>query len=277
VKRRALVVALPLAFCASLAFAQAQPAQEEFVPQVGQAGKDVIWVPTPDKVVKRMLDMAKLGPKDFLVDLGSGDGRTVITAARDYGAKAMGVEFNPKMVELSRRNASAAGVANRAEFRRADIFATDFTRATVVTMYLLPDLNLKLRPRILAMRPGTRIVSHSFTMGDWEPDATDDVEGHSIYHWLVPAKVNGQWRLDQPAGALEMQISQKYQKVGGTARADGKPLDIQDARLSGDRISFSLPGPDGAKTAYSGRVGSATMQGTFKGGTGEGKWTARRM
>jgi SAM-dependent methyltransferase len=274
--RRALLLAMPLAFCAAVAFAQAQPAPEEFVPQVGQAGKDVIWVPTPDQVVKRMLDMAKLGPKDFLVDLGSGDGRTVIAAAKDYGARALGVEFNPKMVELSRRNAAVAGVGKRAEFRQGDIFATDFTRATVVTMYLLPDLNLKLRPRVLAMRPGTRIVSHSFTMGDWEPDATDSVEGHSIYHWVVPARVNGQWRLDLPAGAFEMALTQQYQKVAGSARADGKSLELQDARLAGDRISFSLSGADGVKTAYSGRVTSATMQGTFK-GAGEGKWTARRM
>ena len=169
-----------------------QPAYE---PQVGQSGKDVIWVPTPQTLVDRMLQMAKVTPSDYVIDLGSGDGRTVITAAK-LGATAHGIEYNPDMVELSKRNAAKAGVAEKATFAKADIFASDFSKATVVTMFLLPALNLKLKPILLNMEPGTRVVSNSFDMGDWKPDETAHVENDSTgycraFLWIIPAKVDG--------------------------------------------------------------------------------------
>src|SRR3954468_15604024 len=161
-----------LAAFSALAFSQTAAQKDStFEPEVGQRGKAVVWVPTPPAVVEKMLDLAKVTPKDFLMDLGSGDGRTVITAAK-RGAHALGIEYNPDMVALSKQNAEQAGVTGRAEFRQADLFQADFSKATVITMFLLPDINLKLRPKLLGLKPGTRIVSNTFTMGDWEADET---------------------------------------------------------------------------------------------------------
>src|SRR5215208_5668232 len=196
-----LAVLLPLAAPLALAQAVKAPAaspSSTYEPTVGQEGKDVVWVPTPQVVVDKMLDMAKVTKDDFVMDLGSGDGRTVITAAK-RGARALGVEYNPNMVELSKRNAEKAGVADRAQFVKADLFETDFSKATVITMFLLPDINLKLRPKILNLKPGTRIVSNTFTMGDWKADDTADArDGCTSYckafFWVVPAKVAGKWQ-----------------------------------------------------------------------------------
>src|SRR5919201_4509445 len=171
---RQSLLALFLSVAVSGACAQAQPAKQEYEPQVGQEGKDVIWVPTPQALVEKMLGMAKVTPKDYLIDLGSGDGRTVIAAAK-RGAKALGIEYNPEMVELSKRNAAAAGVSDKATFMKADLFETDFSKATVVTLFLLPSINMKLRPKILDMKPGTRIVSNAFNMEDWEADHTETI------------------------------------------------------------------------------------------------------
>src|SRR5712691_3443732 len=191
------MLTLCLSLIATAVFAQAQPAQGQFEPQVGQAGKDVVWVPTPQELVDKMLDMAKVTPQDFLMDLGSGDGRTVITAAK-RGARALGIEYNPEMVELSRRNAIAAGVGDKATFVKADLFESDFSQATVVTMFLLPQINLRLRPKILDLKPGTRIVSNTFTMDEWTPDQTATVgvdcsSWCTALFWIVPAKVGGTW------------------------------------------------------------------------------------
>src|SRR6266850_7766992 len=166
---RQLLLVLFLSVIAANASAQAQPAKDEYQPQVGQEGKDVIWVPTPQALVDKMLDMAAVTPKDYVMDLGSGDGRTVITAAK-RGVQALGIEYNPEMVDLSVRNAAAAGVSDKAKFMKADLFQTDFSKATVITMFLLPSINLQLRPKILGMKPGTRVVSNTFTMEDWQPD-----------------------------------------------------------------------------------------------------------
>src|SRR6476646_1448746 len=195
----------------SAAFAQAQPAKD-FQPEVGQAGKDVVWVPTPQALVDKMLDMAKVQPSDYVIDLGSGDGRTVITAAK-RGARALGIEYNPDMVELSKRNAAKEGMTGKANFQQADLFKSDFSQASVITMFLLPDINIKLRPKILGLKPGTRVVSNSFTMGDWSADETATVgEGCSswctAYLWIVPANVEGAWKLPQGDLALK-QESQK--------------------------------------------------------------------
>src|SRR3954463_2181146 len=166
----ALTVSMLLAGTA--AWAQATATQAPYEPKVGQAGKDVVWVPTPQALVNKMLDMAKVTPSDYLIDLGSGDGRTVITAAK-RGLKALGIEYNPDMVALSQRNAAAAGVSDKATFVKADIFESDFSKATVITMFLLPSLNLQLRPKLLDLAPGTRVVSNSFRMEAWEPDQTE--------------------------------------------------------------------------------------------------------
>src|SRR5213082_2762681 len=207
VRAAVLLAALLVPFAASA---------QKFEPQVGQAGKDVIWLPTPEEVVDRMLTMAQVTPQDFVVDLGSGDGRTVIMAAKKYGARSLGVEYNPDMVKLSQDNAQKAGVAERAQFRRADIFASDFSQATVITLYLLPALNMKLRPTILAMKPGTRVASHSFTMEDWEADEVSTMDGRRAYFWIVPANVMGTWSLDAGGQKTEISLEQTFQKINGT-------------------------------------------------------------
>ncbi len=252
-------------------FAQAQPAKNEYEPQVGQEGKDVVWVPTPQALVDKMLDMAKVTPKDYVIDLGSGDGRTVITAAK-RGARALGIEYNPHMVELSKRNADKEGVSDKAQFIKADLFESDFSRATVITMFLLPDINLKLRPRILGLKPGTRIVSNSFTMGEWKADQTETVsEGCTTYCtallWIVPAKVDGTWQLPQG----ELTLKQDFQMISGTLKSGIVDALIGHGRLRGDQISFSTGGAQ-----YTGRVNGNVIKGTVKSGGGASKWSASR-
>lgn len=243
------------------AFAQ-QYGDKEYQPSVGQEGRDVIWVPTPNELIARMLDMAKLTPQDIHFDLGSGDGRTVIAAAK-RGANATGVEFNPDMVALSNRSAKREGVSDKAKFIHGDIFKTDFSNATVITLYLLPSLNLKLRPTILNMKPGTRVVSHAFTMAEWEADQTDSVEGRTAYLWIVPAKVDGTWRLE---GGGEVTFKQTFQKLEGTSGGRA----ITGSSLRGDAIAFTVDGRE-----YSGRVSGDRMEGTVKGSMA-GKWSAVR-
>lgn len=255
------------------ACAQVQKA-EEFKPQVGQAGKDVIWVPTPEEVVERMLKMANAGPNDFVVDLGSGDGRIAIAAAKKFGARAMGVEFNPSMVTLSRREAQKQGVANRVQFVNADIFQTDFSKATIITMYLLPDLNLKLRPRILDMKPGTRVASHQFNMGDWEPDEAAVVDGRNAYLWIVPAKVAGAWHVQAGGQAWDLTLTQSFQKIAGVAKAGERGADLRDLKLKGDQISFVIE--ESARHEFSGRVNGNAMEGAVRGGGAESRWSAVR-
>jgi precorrin-6B methylase 2 len=228
------------------------------------AGKDVVWVPTSPALLEKMLDLAKVTPQDFLMDLGSGDGRTVITAAK-RGLRAQGVEYNPDMVELSKRNAAAAGVGDKANFVKADLFETDFSKAQVITMFLLPSINLRLRPTILNMKPGTRIVSNSFTMDDWQADQTTTVEGDcttwcTAYLWIVPAKAEGTWQL----GSNALTLTQKYQTLSGTLGSN--PL--TNARLTGDAITFSVGG-----ATYTGTVNGTSMKGTTGTGTA---WSATK-
>src|SRR5260221_77608 len=206
----ALLVACAVPLAASFPV-QAQKCEA----QGGQAGKDVIWVPTPDEVVDRMLTMAQVGPNDFHMDLGSGDGKIVIAAAK-RGAKALGIEYNPDMVKVAQDNAAKAGMSDKASFRRADIFQTDFSQATVITLYLLPALNMRLRPQLLAMKPGTRVVSHSFTMEDWEADEISTMDGRRAYFWVVPANVMGTWSLDAGGAKSELNLEQTFQKINGT-------------------------------------------------------------
>jgi hypothetical protein len=249
-------------------WAQQPAATPSYVPSVGQAGKDVVWVPTQDWLVEQMLDMAQVTPQDQLVDLGSGDGRTVIAAAK-RGLRARGIEFNPDLVELSRRNAVAEGVAERATFTQGDIFQSDFSQATVVTLFLLQSLNERLRPILLDMEPGTRVVSNTFTMGDWTPDQQVGREANCTsfcraYKWIIPAKVEGQWRLGN--GALS--LTQRYQMLTGTLTLDGRATEIADGRMQGRQISFTADG-----RRYTGQVQDDAMTGQVDGGAG---WAAQR-
>ncbi|MFZ1102705.1 MAG: class I SAM-dependent methyltransferase [Hyphomicrobiaceae bacterium] len=261
------------AICLALmpAAASAQQPVEAYKPQVGQHGKDVIWVPTPQALVDKMLDMAKVGPGDHVIDLGSGDGRTVITAAK-RGAIAHGIEYNPEMVELSKHNAVKAGVADKATFAKADIFESDFSKATVISLFLLPRLNLKLRPTILRMAPGTRIVSNSFDMDDWRPDqtayVTDGCTGYcKAYLWIVPEKVAGSWQL----GAGVLALEQKFQVVTGTLTVGNVVAPLKDVNLKGDRIAFTA-----GATRYTGQAKGGSMEGTSVSGGQETKWQATR-
>ena len=268
--RRSLL-ALCLSVIATGVFAQAQPAKEQFQPQVGQEGKDVVWVPTPQALVEKMLDMAKVTPKDYVIDLGSGDGRTVITAAK-RGARALGIEYNPDMVELSKRNAAKEDVSNKANFVKADLFESDFSEATVITMFLLPEINLTLRPRILDLKPGTRIVSNSFTMGEWTADETATVNGGCVSWctallWIVPAKAEGTWKLAQG----ELTLKQEFQMLSGTLKSSSNTTPVANGRLLADQISFSAGGAQ-----YTGRVSGNAIEGTVKSGASSGKWSATR-
>jgi hypothetical protein len=243
-----------------------------FEPTVGQQGKDVVWVPSPQALVDRMLDMANVTTNDFLMDLGSGDGRTVITAAK-RGVNALGIEYNPDMVELSKRNAEKEGVSAKAQFMKADLFETDFSKATVITMFLLPDINRRLRPKILEMKPGTRIVSNTFDMGDWQPDQTQEAGGECRSYcralfWVVPAKVDGVWKTAQG----DLKIDQKYQKFMGSLTGTGNVVaTITDGKLAGDAITFTAAGVE-----YTGKVVGDTIEGTAKGASGSTPFKATR-
>jgi SAM-dependent methyltransferase len=255
------LLSLFIAFVFASACAQAQPGKSDYQPQVGQDGKDVIWVPTPQALVDRMLDIAKVTPQDYVIDLGSGDGRTVITAAR-RGTTALGIEYNPDMVELSKRNAAKAGVGNRASFVRQDLFQSDLSQATVITMFLLPDINIKLRPKILDLRPGTRIVSNTFTMGDWQADETASVKNGCASYctallWIVPAKVDGTWQM----GDGELEFKQTYQMLSGSLRRGGQTIHLSNGKLNGNRITFNAGG-----ALYVGQVKGSTMEGTVSTG-----------
>jgi precorrin-6B methylase 2 len=258
---------MALCFAAFSISALAQTPQKQFEPQVGQAGKDVVWVPTPQALVEKMLDIAKTTPQDFVMDLGSGDGRTVITAAK-RGATAMGIEYNPDMVDLSKRNATKEGVTAKANFVRGDLYEADLSKATVLTMFLLPDINLKLRPRILDLKPGTRIVSNTFTMDDWKADETATVtEGCTSWCtallWIVPAKVGGTWK----TGQGELRLTQTFQELSGTLNN----VAIADAKMRGDQITFTAGGAQ-----YTGRVNGNNITGNMKSGTSSSNWTATR-
>ena len=261
-------LAICLSVFAASACAQAQSGKAVFEPQVGQEGKDVIWVPTPQLLVDKMLDIAKVTPKDYVIDLGSGDGRTVITAAK-RGSKALGIEYNPDMVELSKRNAAKEGVGDRANFIKADLFESDFSQAQVITMFLLPDINIRLRPKILGLKPGTRIVSNSFTMGDWSADDTVSVKDGCVsyctaYLWIVPAKVEGSWQLGQ--GALT--LKQSFQMISGTLKTGNNSTPIANGKLNGDQITFNAGG-----MLYTGRLSGNVMEGSVSTG---GSWKATR-
>jgi len=261
-----------LSFSALNIYSQDQTKSSGYVPYVGQPGKDVIWVPTPYELVNKMLELAGVTEKDYVVDLGSGDGRTVIAAAK-LGATALGIEYNPDMIEISKKKAEEEGESGRTEFIQADLFMYDFSKATVITMFLLPEINLKLRPRLLDLNPGTRIVSNTFTMGDWEPDYEAMTEENlnswcTALMWIIPSKVEGNWNLEYG----ELTINQEFQMIYGTLKTDNNTSKITEGRLNGDKIIFNVNGCN-----YTGRVtGKTIMSGKSTAVSGERDWIATR-
>ena len=260
-----------LALVVMLSLARGQQ-RTEYRPDIGQEGKDVVWVPTSQALVDKMLDMANVTAKDFVIDLGSGDGRTVITAAK-RGAKAIGIEYNPDMVELSKRNATKEGVTDKTTFVKADLFKSDLSKATVLTLFLLPDINLRLRPKILNLKPGVRVVSNSFDMGDWTPEEratmTDDCKQFcTALFWIVPAKAQGKWKMQ----GGEFVLTQKYQMVSGTVKIGNVSAAIDGGKMTGDQIRLVV-----GDTTYTGRVNGKIIEGIGKSAAGEARWRATRI
>ena len=258
-------------------------ARPDYQPTRGQHGKDVIWIPTPDRLVQRMLQLAQVRSDDYVVDLGSGDGKIVLAAARDHSARALGVEYNPDMVGLARREAERIGVSDRAQFSQADIFATDFRDATVVTMYLLPRLNLRLRQTLLAMRPGTRVVSHAWSMGNWQPDETSWIASTPVHLWVVPANAGGQWTVSFRQGTATVEapltLSQTYQRLSGAkVEIDGIANTVRALRLDGDRIRFAFTDGTGTLRDFDGRIAGDRITGQVAGtGGATTPFSARRV
>jgi precorrin-6B methylase 2 len=262
--RRSCAIALFLTVVA-VNYATAQTPTYE--PTPGQAGKDVVWVPTPQELVEKMLDMAKVTPQDIVIDLGSGDGRNVIAAAK-RGARAYGFEYNPDMVALSRRKAQEAGVADRATFIEGDMFAADISKATVLALFLLPSNLDKLAPKFLTLRPGTRMVNNTFQVTGWEADASETVEG-SCTSWctshlnIIPARAAGTWRL----GTNDLTLTQEFQMVSGTLGT----TPVAGGRLNGEQISFKV-----GDTEYTGKVSGDRMEGTATTAGKTQNWTATK-
>jgi SAM-dependent methyltransferase len=268
---RSAIIAAVLSVAVNASAQAPADAREPFKPTVGQAGKDVVWVPTPAALVEKMLDMAKVTPQDYVMDLGSGDGRNIIAAAR-RGATAVGVEFNPDMVELARKEAQAQGVADKATFIQGDMYEADISKATVLALFLLPHNLNKLLPKFLDLPPGTRIVGNTFAPDGWTADETETISGDCVSWctsllWIVPAKVDGTWKMPQG----ELALKQEFQMVSGSLTSSGSP-GLVNGKLRGDLITFTV-----GDTEYSGRVNGDRMEGTSKANGTNGNWTATRV
>ncbi len=273
-----LLLSLPLLLSISFGVhAITEGGDDKYKPSVGQEGKDVIWVPTSAELVMNMLKIAKVGPSDLVYDLGAGDGKIAIAAAREFGATAVGIEFNPEMAALGQRNAQRAGVSKQVKIIQGDIFKEDFSKATVVTMYLLPELNLKLRPTILKMKPGTRVVSHAFTMGDWEADAEIDSPAKG-YFWVVPANVAGEWTLSNfdSQGPASLSLSQHYQRIGGSLLIDRKSQPLLNAKLTGAKLEFTYKDRNGNFRTAQVTINGNALKGDDKGGYLQNEFTGVR-
>lgn len=239
-----------------------------YQPRLRQSGKDVIWLPTPDAMVMRMLQAAKVTEGDLVYDLGAGDGKIPIAAAKYFGARAVGIEYNAELAALGRRNAQRAGVAARVDIIQGDIFQTDFSSATVVTLYLLPDLNHQLRPTLLAMKPGTRIVSHQWHMGEWEPDEVIRDHDTEAFLWVVPAPVAGRWTLrekdDINGWQATVEFVQQFQRLGGSITVNGVTRPLLGAYVSGANIGFTFVAADGSTHSMRATIAGRTMSGTLR-------------
>jgi SAM-dependent methyltransferase len=277
--RRSALAAAAFVLLAAGAEAQAPAppasgAQQPYIPKVGQAGKDVVWVPTPPELVETMLDLAKVTKDDFVIDLGSGDGRNIIAAAR-RGARGLGVEFNPEMVALSQQHARDAGVADRASFVQGDMYLADISRATVMAVYLLPTNMDTLLPRFQALEPGTRIVANTFGFSDWDPDERDVVRESACTDWceallwIVPARVAGRWLLD--SGAL-LELTQLHQVLHGTLQDEGVSTPVAEARVRGYEVSFTV-----GERVFTGRLSGDRLDGAERVGLDTRAWHATRQ
>ncbi|SNB47180.1 cyclopropane-fatty-acyl-phospholipid synthase family protein [Geobacter sp. DSM 9736] len=271
-----------LAFLIASVPARYAAAESIFSPSAPSAGvkKDVPFVPTPTEVVERMLSMAKVTGRDIVYDLGCGDGRIVITAAKKHGARGVGIDIDPERIKESKENARAAGVTEKVRFLQQDLFKANVREATVVTMYLLNSVNLKMRPLLLSqLRPGTRIVSHSFDMGEWRPDDSSTLS-QSVYYWVVPANASGRWKWKNGKEKFEMQLRQKFQQAEGTVTRNGVSFPMKNVRLSGDRLSFNVQYAAGKKpvtASFTGKIAGESIRGTIKKQSGKGvAWQARR-
>jgi SAM-dependent methyltransferase len=239
---------------------------------------ELIYVPTPQNIVDKMLEVAKVTKDDYVFDLGSGDGRIPITAAARYGARGFGVDINPKLIREARANAKEAGVADRVEFRRQDLFKTSVRDASVVALYLFVWANVKLRPRLISeLRPGSRIVAHDFPIGDdWQPDVEEDVENRTVYLWYVPAQVAGQWEFTGGPEGLTVQLRQRFQVIQGTASIGGRTMPLQNASLRGDAIEFTIASDAGKPLLFRGRVNGDRMEAQANGADAVTGWSAAR-
>jgi SAM-dependent methyltransferase len=270
VERLASTAGALLLACLAIAPATAQEfpryGDAIYEPRLRQPGKDVMWLPTPDAMITRMLQAAKTTRDDVVYDLGAGDGRIPIAAAKEFGAKAVGIEYDANLAALARRSAERAGVAGKVTIIQGDIFKEDFSRATVVTLYLLPDLNQQLRPQLLEMKPGTRVVSHAWDMGEWEPDATQRIGESEAFLWIVPARVEGRWTIRDQGGffAGELALSQRFQRVGGTLTLRGKAQPVLGAYVEGDILGFTFVDLDGGIRSVRARVSGGALAGSLR-------------
>jgi SAM-dependent methyltransferase len=272
---RSLVACLALLACAAGARAETpRPA----LPEVGQESRDSVWVPTPERMIRRLLQLADTTRTDVVLDLGSGDGRIPIYAAKHFGARGIGVELEENLVQLSRRNAAAQGVARRVEFIQGDLFKADLSAASVIALYISPGVMQRLKPRLLELRPGTRVVSHHFTLGDWEPDEKVEVEGRNGYLWVVPAAVDGAWQVRLPGQDFRLRIERRYQKLAASGEREGRALHVIAARLRGTELWFTSFDRDGATRHFHGRLDKGRMDGTSGGWPGiePQRWSAVR-
>lgn len=261
--------ALLLAAVAAATIASAQPAPAYgdalYQPTLRQPGKDVMWLPTPEAMVTRMLAAARTTRDDIVYDLGAGEGRIPIAAAREFGAMAVGIEYDQALAALAARNAVRAGVADRVRIIAGDVFKEDFTRATVVTLYLLPELNHQLRPQLLALQPGTRVVSYMWDMGEWEPDATITQDRDQAFLWTVPAPIAGNWTVRDAAGrtVANLALAQQFQRVGGTITVAGKAQPLLGAFVQGPTLGFTFVAADGGVRSARLRVDDRRANGTM--------------
>ena len=264
-------------FVAGAATAQAETPRPD-LPEVGQVSKDSVWVPTPERMIRRLLQLADPTQDDVVLDLGSGDGRIPIYAARHFGARGVGVELETNLIELSRKTAAAQGVSHRVRFIQGDLFEADLSAASVIALYISPGVMERLKPRLLALPPGTRIVSHHFTLGDWEHDEKIEVEGRSGYLWVVPAALEGAWKVSLPGQEFRLRIERRYQKLDTSGERDGKELHVIGARLRGAELRFTSFDRDGGTRDFHGRLEGGRLAGESGGWPGIEplRWTAIR-
>ena len=246
----------------SISWAQTTVDPATYKPTLGQMGKDVMWLPTPNELVDNMLRMAQVNDQDLLYDLGAGDGVIAITAAKKHGARAVGIEYNPKLAAFAQQKVIEAGVQDKVRIIQGDIFQTDFSQATVLTLYLLPEINYQLRPIILKMKPGTRVVSHDFDMVEWEPDAVTQTARSKAMMWVVPADVAGNWTFEPAQGAaFSVRLDQIFQRIGGIRRMGGQEQALVGAQLQADRLSFQYVAADQSIHTVRATVQGNRMQG----------------